>query len=191
MPFTPFHLGPGLFFGLLSSRYLDVPTFLVASIVLDVEPLLVMTLGLSYPLHGFFHTLFGGAIVAILLAFVTVKLNKPISWIASIFKLPRKTSLRSIVLSYISGISLHILLDSPLYSDIRPFYPWNFNPLYSDSVFVGIEIYALSALPFLAGLILYAYIALRSWKNTKKRAESQPDGSRLISPSVTLVTVKH
>jgi len=68
MPFTPFHLGPGLLFGLLLLGYIDFPTFLVASVIVDVEPFLVLTLNLNYPLHGFLHSFLGGTLLAFLVA---------------------------------------------------------------------------------------------------------------------------
>ena len=42
MPFTPFHLGPGLLLGLLLLSYVDLPTFLLASVIVDVEPFLAL-----------------------------------------------------------------------------------------------------------------------------------------------------
>ena len=51
MPFTPYHLGPGLFVGLLFLSFIDFPTFLVASVIVDVEPFMVLALNLNYPLH--------------------------------------------------------------------------------------------------------------------------------------------
>ena len=42
MPLTPFHLGPGLLFGLLLFRYIDFPTSLIASVIVDVEPILAL-----------------------------------------------------------------------------------------------------------------------------------------------------
>jgi hypothetical protein len=65
MPFTPYHLGPALFLGLLFLRFIDFPTFLIASVIMDVEPFLVLFFNLNYPLHGFFHSLLGGTLVAI------------------------------------------------------------------------------------------------------------------------------
>ena len=56
MPFTMFHLGPALAIG-LPLRNVHVPTFIVANVILDVEPLLVIFFGLNYPLHGYMHTL--------------------------------------------------------------------------------------------------------------------------------------
>ena len=65
MPFTPYHPGPGLFVGLLFLGFIDFPTFLVASVIVDVEPLLVLAFNLNYPLHGFFHSFLGGTLVAV------------------------------------------------------------------------------------------------------------------------------
>ena len=58
MPFTPFHLGPALGFGLPLRRYIHLPTFIVANVVIDLEPFFVIVLGLmgKYPLHGYLHT---------------------------------------------------------------------------------------------------------------------------------------
>jgi len=55
VPFTPFHLGPALFFGLALSVAFYLPSLLVASVTPDVEPFYVMYFRVSgYPLHGFF-----------------------------------------------------------------------------------------------------------------------------------------
>lgn len=56
MPFTPFHFGPGLGLGLPLRKYLHAPTFILANIIVDIEPFLVLSLGLRYPLHGGLHT---------------------------------------------------------------------------------------------------------------------------------------
>jgi hypothetical protein len=67
MPFTSYHLGPGLMVGLLFLNFIDFPTFLVASVIVDIEPFIVLFFNLDYPLHGFFHSFLGGTIVALLL----------------------------------------------------------------------------------------------------------------------------
>ena len=56
VPLTPFRLGLGLFLGLLLINYIDFPTFLVASIMVDVEPIMVLIFDLDYPLHDFFRS---------------------------------------------------------------------------------------------------------------------------------------
>jgi len=68
MPFTPFHFGPALFFGLLLLQYIHFPTFIIANVIVDLEPFLVLFFDLDYPLHGFFHSFAGGSIISIILA---------------------------------------------------------------------------------------------------------------------------
>jgi len=87
MPFTLFHLGPGLLFGLLLFSYVDPPAFLVASVVIDIEPFLVLSLNLDYPVHGYLHTFLGGTIVAFLLALAISKMRGALSPLMSFLKL--------------------------------------------------------------------------------------------------------
>ena len=156
MPFTLFHLGPALPFGLLLLRYIDFPTFLVASVIADIEPFLVLTLGLNYPLHSFLHSFLGGTLLAFLLAAAMSKLRSSLSPLMSFLKLEQKLSFKSVLSASLFGVYLHILLDSPLYSDIRPFYPFDFNPFLSNSMFIGFEVYTLCTLSFIGGAVVYA-----------------------------------
>ncbi len=64
MPFTPFHFGPALLFSLLFLSCLDLPTMIVASIAVDVEPALALIFNLSYPWYGWFHSLEGSIVAA-------------------------------------------------------------------------------------------------------------------------------
>ena len=155
-PYPLFHLGPALLFGLLLLNYLDLPTFLVASVVVDIEPLLVLSLNLNYPVHGYLHTFIGGTIVAFFLVLAMSRIRESLRPLMSFFKLEQKVSLRSIVLASVFGIYLHILLDSLIMSDIRPFYPLQSNPLQVHSMFIGFEVYAFCVLLFVAGGIIYA-----------------------------------
>lgn len=141
---------------MLLFSYVDLPTFLVASVVVDIEPFLVLSLNLDYAVHGYLHTFLGGTIVAVLLAFAMSRIRGTLSPLMSFLKLEQKRSFKSIVLASLFGIYLHILLDSPLYSDIRPFYPIESNPLLGHGMFVGFEIYTLCVLSFLGGAIVYA-----------------------------------
>jgi len=161
MPFTPFHFGPALFFGLLLFSLINLPTFLVANVIVDFEPFLVLFLGLDYPLHGFFHSFLGGAIIAIILSLVMIKLDKNIQKIMRFFKLEQNHSQKSIWFASFSGIYLHILFDSSLYADIKPFFPITANPFYNTSMFAGFEIYSLCVILFILGICLYAYKVLK------------------------------
>jgi len=70
MPFTPYHIGPALLISLILYPYVDISTFVIASIIVDVEPLAVLLLSLPQPLHGPFHSLTVGSSAALALAAV-------------------------------------------------------------------------------------------------------------------------
>ncbi len=153
MPFTPFHLGPGLLVGLLLLSYVDFPTFLVASVIVDVEPFLVLWWNLPYPLHGFFHSFLGGTLVALCLLLLMHKARKSLSPLLFFFKINQTVSFKKIVLAAVSGIYLHIILDSLMHRDIRPFYPLDLNPFLGLSSDLGV--YMLCMWSFVGGVIIY------------------------------------
>jgi len=167
MPLTPFHLGPALLLGLIFFRYLDFPTFLVANVIIDIEPILVVLLNLNYPLHGFFHSLLGGTIIVFLLAWFMNKIRGTLSPFLMFFKLEQKSSFGKILLSSISGIYIHILLDSRIHADTRPFWPFDFNPFLDRSVLAGLDVYILCALGFIGGIIAYAVKIALTRRNKK------------------------
>lgn len=156
MPFTPFHLGPGLLFGLLLLSYVDFPTFLLANVIVDIEPFLVLSLNLNYPLHGFLHSFLGGTIISFLFAIVMNRIRHIFSPLMSYFKLAQTPSFKSILSASLSGVYLHIILDSFLYSDIRPFYPFHFNPLLRNGMSIGFKIYGFCILSFIGAGAIYA-----------------------------------
>lgn len=155
MPFTPFHLGPAVFFGLVLFAFIDFPTFLVANVIVDLEPFVVIFLGLDYPLHGFFHSFIGSTIVAVILAFVMFRLSNITERVMKLFRLEQTTSWRRIMMASLLGVYSHILLDTPLYPDIRPFYPFDINPYFFSDMFIAISIYMFCIFSFLAGTIVY------------------------------------
>ena len=156
MPLTPFHLGPALLLGLIFLRFLDFPTFLVANVIVDVEPILVILLNpVDYPLHGFLHTFLGGTILAFPLAWVMNKIRGFLSPLLVFFKIEQESSFKKALLASLSGIYIHILLDSRMHLDIRPFYPFGFNPFLNRSMLVGLELHMLCVWAFIAGVVIY------------------------------------
>ena len=166
MPFTPYHLGPALLFGLLFLSFIDLPTFLVASVIIDVEPLLVLTLNLNYPLHGFFHSFLGGTFVAVLLALAMHRIREKLSPMLSFFKLEQKVSFKSISVASFLGIYIHILLDSLIYADIQPFYPSTYNPLLTTGILAGLDAYMFCIWCSFGALIVYIVRLLPIWKKS-------------------------
>ena len=76
MPFTPYHLGPALGFDLPFRKYMHVPTFLMANVIVDVEPFLVLVFGLRYPLHGYLHTFLLALFTGLALGYVMFLLER-------------------------------------------------------------------------------------------------------------------
>lgn len=153
MPLTPFHWGPSSWIGLALFKIFDFATLMVASVIVDIEPLAVLFFNLNYPLHGFFHSFLGGSIAAILTAVVLYFLRNQIKKITAIFKLAQDSSFRKILATSFFGVYFHILLDSFLYPGMNPFYPSNINP------FLGLfsipQVYLFCGLSFLIGILTY------------------------------------
>jgi len=173
MPFTPFHLGPALVIGIIFIYYVDFPTLSVASIILDIEPFLVLLLNLNCPLHGLFHSFLGGTLIILPLSFIMYKIRPFLDPITEFFKIEQKSSFVNMLAASTIGIYSHILLDAPLYSDIQPFFPLNFNPFLNISALTGTT-YLFCAYCFLAAIILY-FVRLaikfknKNNKNSKKK----------------------
>jgi len=168
MPVTPFHLGPALLLGLVFFSFLDFPSFLVANVIVDIEPIVVMFLDLDYPLHGFFHSFLGGTLVALLLAFVMNKIRGKFSMLLRFFKLEQKHSFKSILLASLSGVYVHILLDSRMHLDIRPFYPLDFNPFLSSSALPGLWVHMLCVWCFMGAAVVYVIRLFLIWRKAVK-----------------------
>ena len=155
MPFTPFHLGPALGFGLPLRKYLHVPTFLVASILVDVEPFLVLSLGLDYPLHGYLHTFIVAFIMGLALGYAMFLLERILRPLYRTLLLESNAAskLKSFIVAGVLGTMFHVLFDAPLYDDIRPFYPFLANPLYHSAS--SFEVYGFCVWTGMFGVVFY------------------------------------
>jgi hypothetical protein len=159
MPFTPFHFGPHACVGLPLNRYLDVPVFLAANVVVDIEPLLVLTYRFDYPVHGYCHTLLIGGLLGLLLAVVAYPLRHGIGKAMSLFRLRYSPSFSKMAVAGVLGVWLHVLFDTPLYRDIKPFFPLAANPLYG--IVTPVAVYLVCAICFLPALAVYSWLAMR------------------------------
>ncbi len=63
MPFTPFHMGPGLLVKGVADRHFSVMVFGFSQVAIDLEPLVHIVRRDSYH-HGHLHTWLGAAVVA-------------------------------------------------------------------------------------------------------------------------------
>jgi uncharacterized membrane protein YeaQ/YmgE (transglycosylase-associated protein family) len=120
MPFTPYHLGPGILFkGIFGSRF-SFMVFGGTQVLMDIEPLIGIFRG-WHILHGRTHTILG----ALLIGTVAGVIGKPISnlvlnWLR-VTHYPLTWS-SSFIAAYIGTFS-HIFLDALMHSDISPWWP--------------------------------------------------------------------
>jgi len=166
MPVTPFHFGPHACIGLPLRKRLDVANFLLANIVIDIEPGLVMLFNLDYPLHGYAHTLIGSIFVGWLCGGIGYRLRQPLRKIMDFFKLPYSPSLKIGIISGMLGSIVHVLFDAPIYEDIRPFFPLQINPLYG--LISLLDMYLLCTLLFIPAFLLYRFIVKQSEEGHEK-----------------------
>jgi len=155
MPLTPFHLGPALILGLIFLRYVNLPTFLVANVIVDIEPMFIMLFNLCYSHHQFLHTFLGGTIVALILTWIMNDIRGRLSPLLMFFKIEQKPTFWSILIASIFGTYTHILLDSRMHEDVRPFYPLDVNPFLNGSISSVLDVYMLCMWSFIGGLIIY------------------------------------
>lgn len=159
MPFTPFHLGPALLFGLAFCSIFDLLTLLIASVIPDVEPFCILLFDLSAPSHGFFHSYVVSSILAVLVAVGVYSFRGIFTKIMQKFRVSQKSSFQKILFTSFIGAYSHVFLDSLLYEKMDPLYPLQGNP------FVGIMptyiadevVYGFCSISFIFGIVLYLY----------------------------------
>ncbi len=139
MPFTPFHIGPALILGLVLP--LELPVLLISSVILDIEPFYSMFISPLGYLHGFFHSYLGASIVGVALAGLAMRI--------------RRLSFERSLTASLTGVYSHVFLDSFLYSDIMPFYPFKVNPFFR--AVNPTYVYLFCAFAFLPAIIIGTY----------------------------------
>jgi hypothetical protein len=133
MPFTPFHMGPGLAVKAVGGRRFSLMVFGFAQVAIDLEPLVRLLRGDGI-LHGFSHTWIGGTLVAV----VSVFAGRPIcqrllgwwkprepssfeAWLRG----PERISWTAAISGAVVGAYSHVILDSIMHSDMRPLAPFS------------------------------------------------------------------
>jgi len=166
MPFTPFHLGPSLLIGVIFFPYLFIPSILLGSIIVDIEPLTFLILDLPV-LHLFFHTFFGATLLALLGAFFLFLLRGVFEKIMTFFLLPQTVSPLNITIAALVGAYSHIVLDAFLYPEMQPFWPLIGNPFLG--LVSSLAIYLFCVLCFIIAIPIYIIQIWRIKQRTKQR----------------------
>lgn len=123
MPFTPFHMGPGILLKSLLQGCFSLMVFGWAQIVMDVQPLIVMLSGEGH-LHGFSHTYIGASLLAVFAALSGKYLSEIGLFVLGLNR-QWNVSIAWWVcfLSAFIGTFSHVLLDSFMHADVEPFFP--------------------------------------------------------------------
>lgn len=158
MPFTPFHLGPAFFLGEILEKRVNLISILLGSIIIDVRAAYCLFSGCR-PLHGPLHTFFSATLIACMLAWMVFSQRQWLQKVTERLRIMQTYSFTSILMGALIGTWSHILLDSFLYTDIRPRWPLTGN------TFLGIleaeTVYMLCIFFFLPAIGIYGY---RYWK---------------------------
>ena len=133
MPLTPIHMGPALAAKAIVPRHFSLLTFGLTQVVIDSEVAFYIVRG-DWPLHRHLHTYLGATAVAVL----AVLLGRPLLERAiglwnrlavpdrqSILWMEPRIPLLAAVTGAVTGSYSQVLLDSVMYSDLRPFAPWS------------------------------------------------------------------
>lgn len=175
MPFTPYHFGPSGFVGLLAGKWLDLPVFVLANVVIDVEVLVVGTFW-GWPMHRYMHTLLIGSAVGALWGLVAFLFRGFFARIMRFLFLPYKTNLLKMVISGALGAAFHVLVDAVYHYDVAAFWPWKPRPSRPIWGLLNQEQVVLTCEVFI-GLSILLYIIISGRQVMKKRQQSQNERS--------------
>ena len=175
MPITPFHFGPAAAAKAISPKYFSFLVFGFSQLIIDAEPAFYIARG-DWPVHRFLHTYLGASLVAV----IAVAVGRPVAgmvirvwnqhlhpfwrpWLEISPRIPLVAALSGALF----GTYSHVLLDSVMWSDIRPFAPW-----FDRNILLGLmpvaHLYMLSGgLGVLGGLTLLMLGRRRAAANRK------------------------
>jgi hypothetical protein len=110
------------------SRWLDVPVFVAANVLIDFEVIADQYVQPGWPVHQLwhFHSLLIGGLAGLLFGLIIYSV-KPLRWMSeksmSLIGLPGQAAVRSMMLAGLFGVWLHVLIDSFYHYDVQLFWP--------------------------------------------------------------------
>jgi membrane-bound metal-dependent hydrolase YbcI (DUF457 family) len=169
MPITPYHFGPSVFVGLTLRKWLDIPVFVLANVVVDIEVLF----NHHWPVHRYFHTLLIGAVVGTLWGIAAYPLRHFFEKIMQMLRIPYQTSLWKMVVSGALGVWLHVVIDAIYHWDVQIFWPSKAKPLW-QLISKG-QVKIVCAGFFIAAAVAYAF-AVASYLKQKRANPDKTQG---------------
>jgi hypothetical protein len=132
MPFTPFHMGPGMAVKAAADRHFSIVVFGMTQVAFDLEVLWYLWRW-EHPFHRFWHTYLGATIIAVVFAIVGKPVSQRVKSIWNRFaarcgradlSVTVRTTWISAFTAAVIGAYSHILLDSLYHPDMAAFLPW-------------------------------------------------------------------
>ena len=167
MPFTPYHFGPSGFIGLTLRKWLDVPVFVLANVIVDIEVLFYR----HWPVHRYVHTLLIGAIAGAVWGVAAYPLRHFFKKIMNILHVPYRTNFWKMLISGTLGVWLHVVIDAIYHWDVRVFWPSEAKPLWRLISQGQVKLVSLAF--FIAAAVVYAFAVASYIKQDRaKRANT-------------------
>jgi hypothetical protein len=162
MPFTPFHLGPGLLVKSVVPRWFSFSAFAASQVVIDIESLYWLRRG-EWPVHRVLHTFVSGALVGVAVAAGVVVVGGSFAdrRLSHRPGLAVEAQVGPALAGGLAGGLSHSLLDGIMHADIRPFRPFtSANPLLGLLDVLDLHLFCLAA--GVVGLVLL--LIRRPWR---------------------------
>ncbi len=167
MPFTPYHFGPSGLVGLAFRKWIDIPVFVLANVIVDIEVLVLGLLGVGWPRHRYFHTLLIGTAVGVIWAIAAYLARRFFKKIMQIIRIPYQTGFWKMVVSGVLGVWLHVIIDGIYHYDVMVFWPSRARPLWR--LLNQRQVEAVCIACFFAALVPYAIAFVSHTKQNKTK----------------------
>lgn len=167
MPFTPYHMGPGILVKSVLQGSFSLMVFGWAQIVMNIQPLFVLISGEGH-LHGFSHTFVGATLLAVVAALTGKYLSEIGLKVVGLSKQPNPITIKwwIVVVSAFIGTYSHIMLDAVMHIDMQPYFPINVsNPLLGVVSIPTLHKFCLYT--GMLGALLYFFIQQRAIRTNK------------------------
>jgi len=163
---TPSHLALGIFLGSLTFPFLNAWAVMLGSMVMDIEPLLLIIFRQCYycPHHGFFHSIFGALVGSFILSLLIWLFRRKLDEISLKLKIKQFFSFPRIFFSSFFAWSLHVFMDSLTHYDVFPFWPNVELYFRQDYLYWPLSIFSLFS--GLLGIFIF-YLRTNKWRISK------------------------
>ena len=124
MPFTPFHVGPGLLLKSLAPKRSSIVAFTLSNVAVDLETLYHIVRH-EYPLHRWAHTFVAATAIGVAVGALYGVIVRRYARTGDASPLAAEAKLVPAVIGGLLGGATHPLLDGMMHADTHPFMPFS------------------------------------------------------------------